>query len=713
MESDSDYPYLKIYPPFSFYMNSDSNLLEKERQKSSPRNARKDSIVFGTDSRLGSTECTDTNYSIGYELPCDIVRNYSASTVGNSESIMMPTCRELASFNEGLLDKASIQQDSNITNCESTVNNSEFITMHHCRELPSFNGGLPGQVSIKKDSNITNSEYTKKNISREQQSSIEPLHDTFFENLCNSESTFDSSYAVEYDNISDIEYDVDSGFNSAATSRAPTDCIDDVNLLDNSNTSDKYTPSPSGSYSGICTSMALNQDGHHPFYGVHQANLPTKVTSVTSTCVPVSNVIPSNYGAPIRSLLHNSGGTCKMTGRYDTVTVNTCYPRMCAGPRPIKPLYLSSEYSPTNVVLASSPSLPPVLPSRMQLNSDSLPGYTLPQQTSNYSEFPFVHSFQIPHQGYIKNQVRLPVSYTRHALPATGINLHNYVDCRINMSSGSSQWKQNEFDSANPEYFSYVVPSRLQDYNILQTRHPSVYGSQRLDRCGETLQPIYGAIQNGYQPTRSEGVRPLLQDCSNIDSELDHTSWSESFEEHSEDKHNSSQVFPDSTTHPPEPSAPKRTKGKASKVTTLNKPKETYMVLIAKAILASKTGRACLTEIYKHIMSQYSFYKETTLSWRNAVRHNLSTNECFVKAGKTETGRGFYWAIHPSCEEAFRKGNFDRRQARMKAQHASRTDEFLGMNKVPMSCMTSPSYSIHHPTAQSQCCFLPPHLSIP
>ena len=709
MESDSDYPYLKIYPPFSFYMNSESNPLGKEQQNSPPMNTREDSIILGADNRLGSTECTGINYSIGYDLPCDTV----ASAVGNSDSSMMPDCRELVSFTEGLLDNTNIQKDSKITNHESTVSNSYSIAMHNCRELQSFNNkGLPGQVSIQKDSNITNSDCTNKNVSREEQSSKEPLHDTFFENLCNSESTFDSSYAVEYDNISDIEYDVDSGFNSAATSPAPTDCIDDVNLLDNSNTSDRYTPSPSGSYSGICTSMALNPDGHHQFYGAHPANFPTKVTNIASTCIPVSNVIPANYGAPYRSLLHNSGGTCKMTGRYDTVTVNTCYPRMYAGPKPIKPMYLSTRYSPTKLVLASSPPLTPGLPSRMQLNSNSLSGYPLPQQTSNYSEFPFVQSFQVPYQGYIKKQVRLPATYTRHSLPTTEINLPNYVDCCVNMLGGSSQWKQNEF-GANPEYFSYVVPSMQQDYNIPQTRHPNVYGSQRLNRCGETLQPVYGAIQNGYQPTRSEGVRPLLQDYSNVDSEPDHTSWSESFEEHSEDKHNSSQVFPDSTTHLPEPSAPKRTKGKASKVTTLNKPKETYMVLIAKAILASKTGRACLTEIYKHIMSQYSFYKETTLSWRNAVRHNLSTNECFVKAGKTETGRGFYWAIHPSCEEAFRKGNFDRRQARMKAQHASRTDEFLAMNKVPMSCMTSPPYSIHHPAVQSQCHFLPTHLSIP
>ena len=88
------------------------------------------------------------------------------------------------------------------------------------------------------------------------------------------------------------------------------------------------------------------------------------------------------------------------------------------------------------------------------------------------------------------------------------------------------------------------------------------------------------------------------------------------------------------------------------------KPAETYVALIAKALLSSNTGRMTLSQIYEYIMDNYLFYRTTTLAWRNAVRHNLAINECFVKAGKTEVGRGYYWAIHASYVRSFNKGHF-------------------------------------------------------
>lgn len=51
-------------------------------------------------------------------------------------------------------------------------------------------------------------------------------------------------------------------------------------------------------------------------------------------------------------------------------------------------------------------------------------------------------------------------------------------------------------------------------------------------------------------------------------------------------------------------------------------------------------------------------------SWRNSVRHNLSLNECFVKAGRSDNGKGHFWAIHPANLEDFAKGDYHRRRAR-------------------------------------------------
>ena len=102
------------------------------------------------------------------------------------------------------------------------------------------------------------------------------------------------------------------------------------------------------------------------------------------------------------------------------------------------------------------------------------------------------------------------------------------------------------------------------------------------------------------------------------------------------------------------------------------KPQDSYISMIGHSILASPTFQASLPEIYDNIMEHYPFYRTTTLAWRNAVRHNLSANECFVKAERTETGRGWMWTIHPSCVEQFRKGDFRRREARNRVQHLQR-----------------------------------------
>ena len=99
------------------------------------------------------------------------------------------------------------------------------------------------------------------------------------------------------------------------------------------------------------------------------------------------------------------------------------------------------------------------------------------------------------------------------------------------------------------------------------------------------------------------------------------------------------------------------------------KPAETYVALIAKALLSSNTGCMTLSQIYEYIMDNYPFYRTTTLTWRNAVRHNLAINECFVKAGRTEVGRGYYWTIHASYVRSFNKGQFTLSRRRVQTKH--------------------------------------------
>ena len=57
-----------------------------------------------------------------------------------------------------------------------------------------------------------------------------------------------------------------------------------------------------------------------------------------------------------------------------------------------------------------------------------------------------------------------------------------------------------------------------------------------------------------------------------------------------------------------------------------------------------------LHEIYDKIMDVHEYYRTSkNEAWRNAVRHNLSVNECFIKVGKSDTGRG--WVQIMNVEE--------------------------------------------------------------
>ena len=102
------------------------------------------------------------------------------------------------------------------------------------------------------------------------------------------------------------------------------------------------------------------------------------------------------------------------------------------------------------------------------------------------------------------------------------------------------------------------------------------------------------------------------------------------------------------------------------------KPALSYVAMIAQALLSSPNGRMALSDIYDHIMENVPFYRSTTLAWRNAVRHNLSVNEAFIRAGRTDIGRGHYWTIHPACVMQFYQGDYNRRKAAAKVQQSQR-----------------------------------------
>lgn len=87
------------------------------------------------------------------------------------------------------------------------------------------------------------------------------------------------------------------------------------------------------------------------------------------------------------------------------------------------------------------------------------------------------------------------------------------------------------------------------------------------------------------------------------------------------------------------------------------KPGHSYAQLIGMSILRAPNRRLTLSQIYKWISDNYSFYGANDAGWQNSIRHNLSLNKAFIKQErpKDDPGKGNYWSIEPGMEHQFMK----------------------------------------------------------
>ena len=103
------------------------------------------------------------------------------------------------------------------------------------------------------------------------------------------------------------------------------------------------------------------------------------------------------------------------------------------------------------------------------------------------------------------------------------------------------------------------------------------------------------------------------------------------------------------------------------------KPSQSYIGLIAEAILSSPEEKLILSDIYNYILSHYPYFRNKGTGWRNSIRHNLSLNDCFVKAGRSPNGKGHFWAISSLYYDDFRRGDFRRRRIQKRSHKSRRT----------------------------------------
>ncbi|XP_077462635.1 forkhead box Q2 [Stigmatopora argus] len=130
--------------------------------------------------------------------------------------------------------------------------------------------------------------------------------------------------------------------------------------------------------------------------------------------------------------------------------------------------------------------------------------------------------------------------------------------------------------------------------------------------------------------------------------------------------------------------------------TSDEKPNQSYIALISKAILASDGKKLLLCDIYQWIMDHYPYFKSKDKNWRNSVRHNLSLNDCFVKAGRSENGKGHFWAVHPSNYKDFSNGDYHCRRTRRRVRRAA--------GQLPLSPFGMPLHLARQHRAACWCC---------
>ena len=96
------------------------------------------------------------------------------------------------------------------------------------------------------------------------------------------------------------------------------------------------------------------------------------------------------------------------------------------------------------------------------------------------------------------------------------------------------------------------------------------------------------------------------------------------------------------------------------------KPPYSYIAMISMALDASANKRRTLREIVNHIEDKFPYYKQHSAKLHGAIKHNLTLNDCFVKAGRRLGDKGCLWTLDPEYKDMFEHGSYQRRRYRLK-----------------------------------------------
>ena len=97
----------------------------------------------------------------------------------------------------------------------------------------------------------------------------------------------------------------------------------------------------------------------------------------------------------------------------------------------------------------------------------------------------------------------------------------------------------------------------------------------------------------------------------------------------------------------------------------LVKPPYSYIALITMAINQAPQRKCTLRSIIEFIEDQFPFYRQNK-KWHSTIRHNLTLNDCFIKAGRRLGDKGCLWTLDSAYEDMFKHGTLQRRKFRLK-----------------------------------------------
>ena len=242
-----------------------------------------------------------------------------------------------------------------------------------------------------------------------------------------------------------------------------------------------------------------------------------------------------------------------------------------------------------------------------------------------------------------------------------------------NTSKGSTTSNDYNGFENNSQYYSQQKINEQQSYNNYQAANYYSNYQAYLNTCQPYEQQHHQLRQDNVcnnEPVRTNTPdKPIMNDSgvgvspeillNAVNNDIQIVKSDEENEETNEDSNDES--FTENNV--PDENINKKYPSKTNNCdSSLMKPPKPYLEIIADAILTAPDHMMQLHEIYNYMETKYAYFaKNVNKSWRNSVRHNLSLNECFVKAGRGSNGKGNYWKIHNACEPDFIRGNFRRK----------------------------------------------------